>query len=65
MVTGPPASATARSAGSSASIRPVTAARPDSTARHWAGVTRRGSPAAVVDATPGTGVSCWPAASAR
>ena len=36
-MTGPPASAAARSAGSSASIRPVTAARPDSTARHCAG----------------------------
>ena len=64
-MTGPSVSAAARSAGSKPSIRPVTAARPDSTARHWAGVTRRASPAAVVDARPGTGVSCWPAASAR
>ena len=65
MVTGPWVSAAARGAGSSHSIGLVTAARPDSTARHCAGVTRRASPAAVVDASPGTGVSCWPAASAR
>ena len=65
MVTGPSVSAAARGAGSSDSIRPVTAARPDSTACHCAGVTRRASPAAVVDASPGTGVICWPAASAR
>ena len=64
-MTGPPASAAARSAGSSDSIRPVTAARPGSTACHCAGVTRRASPAAVVDARPGTGVISWPAASAR
>ena len=44
---------------------PVTAARPRSTACHWAGVTRRASPAAVVDASPGTGAISWPAASAR
>jgi hypothetical protein len=65
MVTGPWVSAAARGAGSSASIRPVTAARPDSTARHCAGVIGRASPAAVVDARPGTGVICWPATSAR
>ena len=64
-MTGPSASAAARSAGSSASIRPVTAARPASTARHCAGVTRRARPAAVVEASPGTGVICCPAASAR
>ena len=64
-MTGPSASAAARSAGSSASIRPVAAARPDSTACHCARVTRRARPAAVVDASPGTGVICWPAASAR
>ena len=64
-MTGPPASAAARSAGSSDTIRPVTTASPDSTARHCAGVTRRASPAAVVDARPGTGVISWPAASAR
>ena len=65
MVTGPPASAAARSAGSRSSIRPVTAARPRSTAVHWAGVIRRARPAAVVDASPGTGVISWPAASPR
>ena len=65
MVTGPSASAAARSAGSSDSIRLVTTDRPCSTASHWAGVIRRASPAAVVDARPGTGVICWPAASAR
>ena len=64
-MTGPPASAAARGAGSSPSIRPVTAARPVSTACHCAGVTRRARPAAVVDASPGTGVICCPAASAR
>ena len=64
-MTGPAASAVTRGAGSKSSIRPVTAARPDSTARHCPGVTRRARPAAVVDASPGTGVSCWPAASAR
>ena len=64
-MTGPPASAAARGAGSIASIRPVTAARPASTACHCAGVIRRASPAAVVDASPGTGVICCPAASAR
>jgi hypothetical protein len=57
MVTGPPASAAARSAGSSASIRPVTAASPVSTASHCAAVNGRASPAAVVDDSPGTGVS--------
>jgi hypothetical protein len=65
MVTGPPASAAARGAGSSASIRPVTAARPVSTARHCPGVIRRASPAAVVEDNPGTGASSCPAASAR
>ena len=58
MVTGPPVSAAARWAGSSASIRPVAAARPVSTAFHCPGVTRRAGPAAVVDASPGTGVIC-------
>jgi hypothetical protein len=52
------ASAVTRSAGSSDSIRPVTTARPVSTARHCAGVIRRARPAAVVDARPGTGVIC-------
>ncbi len=52
-MTGLSASAAARSAGSKPSIRPVTTARPDSTARHCPGVTRRASPAAVVDASPG------------
>ena len=65
MVTGPPVSAAARSAGSKPSIRPVTAARPRSTAFHWAGVIRRARPAAVVDARPGTGAICCPATSAR
>lgn len=65
MVTGPSAKAAARGGGSRPSIRPVTSARPDSTALHCAGVTRRARPAAVVDDKPGTGVSCWPAASAR
>ena len=55
-MTGPPASA-ARSAGSSDSIRLVTAATPCSTACHCAGVNLR--------ARPGTGVISWPAASAR
>jgi len=32
---------------------------------HFAGVTRRARPAAVVDASPGTGMICCPAASAR
>jgi len=49
----------------SASTRPVTAARPASTARHCAGVIRRARPAAVVELSPGTGVICCPAASAR
>ena len=64
-MTGPSVSAAARPCGSRPSIRPVTAARPRSTACHWAGVTRRASPAAVVDASPGTGAISWPAASAR
>ena len=64
-MTGPSASAAARAAGTSASIRPVTAARPASTARHCAGVNLRARPAAVVDASPGTGVTCCPATSAR
>jgi hypothetical protein len=55
MVTGPAASATVRSAGSSASIRPVTAARPVSTARHCPAVIRRARPAAVVNASPAPG----------
>ena len=65
MVTGPSVSIAALGAGSRPSIRLVTAARPVSTARHWAAVIRRARPAAVVDASPGTGVICWPAASAR
>ena len=64
-MTGPSVSAATRCTGSRASIRPVTAARPASTARHCAGVIRRARPAAVVDASPGTGVICCPAASAR
>ena len=32
---------------------------------HCPGVTRRARPAAVVEDSPGTGVSCWPATSAR
>jgi hypothetical protein len=51
MVTGPWASAAARSAGSSASIRPVTAATPPSTACHCTGVLRRAGPAAVARGT--------------
>ena len=58
MVTGPSVSAAARPAGSSDSIRLVTAARPFSTACHCAGVIRRARPAAVVDDNPGTGVIC-------
>ena len=65
MVTGPPASAAARSAGSSVIIRSVTAASPVSTASHCAPVIRRATPAAVVELRPGTGVICCPAASAR
>ena len=65
MVTGPSASAAARSAGSRSSIRPVTAARPVSTASHCPGVIRRARPAAVVEDNPGTGVTCCPAGSAR
>ena len=65
MVTGPSVSAAARSPPTSESIRLVTTARPCSTACHCAGVIRRASPAAVVDASPGTGVISWPAASAR
>jgi hypothetical protein len=65
MVTGPSVSAAARAAGSSGSIRPVTAASPASTASHCPGVIRRASPAAVVEDNPGTGVTCRPAGSAR
>jgi hypothetical protein len=65
MVTGPSVSAATRGAGSSDSIRLVTAATPCSTGCHCAGVIRRARPAAVVDASPGTGVICWPATSAR
>ena len=53
------------SAGSRSTIRAVTLASPVSTFSHCAGVTRRARPAAVVDASPGTGVICWPAVSAR
>jgi hypothetical protein len=62
---GSSASAAARSAGSRASIRPVTATRPDSTACHCVAVTRRARPAMVVDASPGTSVICCPTATAR
>ena len=64
-MTGPSVSTAARGEGSIASIRPVTAARPASTACHCRGVIRRARPAAVVELSPGTGVICCPAASAR
>ncbi len=64
-MTGPPVSAAARGAGSTSSIRLVTAARPPSTACHCPGVIRRARPAAVVELSPGTSVICCPAASAR
>ena len=57
-MTGPSVSAAARGAGSIPSIRMVNAARPVSTACHCAGVIRRARPAAVVDASLGTGVIC-------
>jgi hypothetical protein len=47
------------------SIRSVTAATPDSTARHCSPVKRRADPVAVVEASPGTGDSACPAVSAR
>ena len=65
MVTGPPVSAAACAAGSSATIRAVTAASPVSTAFQCPAMIRRASPAAVVELSPGTGVSCCPAASSR
>ena len=43
----------------------VTTARPDSTTCDCAGVTQRARPAAVVDASPGVGMICYPVASAR
>ena len=65
MVTGPSASSATRSAGSRAVIRAVAAASPASVPRQCAAVNRRAIPAAVEVASPGTGVTCWPAASAR
>jgi hypothetical protein len=64
-VTGPSVRTAARSAGSRPSIRPVTTARPPSTGRHCPAVIRRARPAAVAELSPGTGVICCPAASAR
>jgi len=55
MVTGPEVNASARSGGGSVSIRSVTAATPNSTARHCSPVKRRAKPVAVVEASPGTG----------
>ena len=65
MVTGPSASSVARSAGSRSTIRAVAAASPASVPRQCFPVNRRAIPAAVEVASPGTGVTCWPAASAR
>ena len=65
MVTGPSASSATRSAGSRAVIRAVAAASPASVPRQCAAVNRRAIPAAVEVASPGTGVTCWPAWSAR
>ena len=65
MVTGPEVNASARSGGGSVSIRSVTAATPNSTARHCSPVKRRANPVAVVEASPGTGDSNCPAVSAR
>src|SRR5574337_940004 len=65
MVTGLEVNASARCGGSSFSIGSVTAASPDSTARHCSSVKRRASPVAVLEARPGTGDSACPAASAR
>ena len=65
MVTGPEVNASARSGGSSVVIRSVTAATPDSTARHCSPVKRRANPVGVVEASPGTGDSACPAVSAR
>jgi len=64
-IVAPSHSAAARSAGSSASIRSLTFASPDSVARHCWSVNRFASPAAVVEASPGTGVNAWAATSAR
>ena len=65
IVTGPSASSAARSAGSRPVIRAVAAARPASAPRQCLAVNRRASPVAVEVASPGTGVTCCPAASAR
>ena len=65
MVTGPSASSAARSAGSRPVIRAVAAARPASAPCQCLAVNRRASPVAVEVASPGTGVTCCPAASAR
>ena len=64
-MTGPSASAAARTRGSLPIIFCVTAATPLSTACHCAGLIRRARPAALVDDSPGTGAICWPAASAH
>ena len=55
----------ARSGGSMPSIAVVISLIPVSTARHWVSVNRFASPAAVVDAQPGTGANACPAVSAR
>ena len=65
IVTGPPASSAARSAGSRPSIRAVALASPASTPRQCSAVNRRAIPVAVEVASPGTGVTSWPAWSAR
>ena len=46
-------------------MRAVAAASPASVPRQCFSVSRRAIPAAVEVASPGTGVTCWPAASAR
>ena len=61
MVTGPSANSVARSAGSRAAMRAVAAASPASVPRQCFPVNRRAIPAAVEVASPGTGVTCWPA----
>lgn len=64
-IVAPAHSPSRRGASSSASIRPFTAATPASTRRQPRASIRRARPAAVVEASPGTGVSTCPVASAR
>jgi len=59
------ASPAARRAGSIHSMPAMLAASPVSTAAHCRSVSRRASPAAVDEASSGTGASGCPAASAR